>query len=123
MTYPRVARLGSHLGFADVNEVAAGIWHAGRNLTAALRNQRKDCAALERFPESLTEHEVEPPGEPSRVLGCAHQQLAAKEHVRAILWFVGEIELGGQQAAAARLHLHMNMASAANIDAGHDAAQ
>src|SRR5438876_12426649 len=49
-TYPRVARLGSHLGFADVNEVAAGIWHAGRNLTAALRNQ-KDCAALERFPE------------------------------------------------------------------------
>src|SRR5206468_8833467 len=72
---------------------------------------------------SLAEHEVETPGEPSRVLGCAHQQLAAKEPVRAILWFVGEIELGGQQAAAARLHLHMNMAGAANIGAGHDAAQ
>ena len=75
------------------------------------------------FLNSLIEHEVETPGEPSLVLGCAHQQFAAKESVGAVLWLAGEIELGGQHAAAARLHLHMNMARAANIGAGHDAAQ
>src|SRR5260370_10700082 len=75
------------------------------------------------FPKSLIEHEVETPGEPSLVLGCAHQQLAAKETVGAVLWLAREVELGGQHAAAARLHLHMNMARAADIGAGHDAAQ
>ena len=34
-----------------------------------------------------------------------------------------EIELGGEHAAGARLHLHMDMARAAGINAGHDAAQ
>src|SRR5258708_31383774 len=72
---------------------------------------------------SLIEHEVETTGEPSRVPGCAHQQLAAKEAIGAVLWLAGEIELGGQHAAAARLHLDMNMARAAGIGAGHDAAQ
>src|SRR5258708_39500352 len=71
---------------------------------------------------SLIEHEVETTGEPSRVPGCAHQQLAAKEAIGAVLWLAGEIELGGQHAAAARLHLDMNMARAAGIGAGHDAA-
>src|SRR5258706_8080211 len=73
--------------------------------------------------KSLIEHEVETPGEPSLVRGCAHQQLAAKETVGAVLWLAREVELGGQHAAAARLHLHMNMARAADIGAGHDAAQ
>ena len=39
------------------------------------------------------------------------------------LRLAGEIELGGQHAAAGRLHLHMDMARAAGINAGHDAAQ
>src|SRR6476661_354782 len=88
-----------------------------------LPSRNQHAPACERFSESLIEHEVETAGERSLVLGCAHQQLAAKEAVGAVLRLAGEIELSGQHAAAARLHLHMNMARAANIGAGHDAAQ
>ena len=40
-----------------------------------------------------------------------------------VLGLAWEIELGGQHAAAARLHLHMDVARAADIGAGHDTAQ
>src|ERR1700730_16771791 len=75
------------------------------------------------YRKSLIEHEVETPGEQSRILGHAQQQFAAKEAVGTILWLAGKIELGGEEAAAARLHLHMDVARAANIGAPHDAAQ
>src|ERR1700682_5060243 len=75
------------------------------------------------FPKCLIEHEVETPGEQSRIFGRAQQQLAAKQAVGTILWLAGEIELGGEQAAAARLHLHMDVARTADIGARHDAAQ
>src|SRR5882672_3393662 len=74
-------------------------------------------------PISLIDYEVETPGEPSRVLGGAYQQLAAKQAVGTVLRLAGEIELGGQHAAAARLHLQMDMPRTAGIGAGHDAAQ
>src|SRR5258706_9648527 len=73
--------------------------------------------------KSLIEHEVETPGEPSLGLGCAHQQLAAKEAVGAVPWLAREVEMGGQHAAPARLHLHMDMARAGGISAGHHAAE
>src|SRR5258708_23763511 len=72
---------------------------------------------------SLIDHEVEPPGEPSRVLRRAHQQRTAEQAVGPVLLLAGEIELGGQQAAAGRLHFHVDMARAAGIDSGHDATQ
>src|SRR5438270_8282225 len=72
---------------------------------------------------SSVEHEVETPGEPPFVFGGAHQELAAEQAVGTILSLAREIELGGQYAAAARLHLDMDMARAAGIDAGHNAAQ
>src|SRR6476646_3436197 len=73
--------------------------------------------------KDLIDHEVEPPGEPSGVLGGPHQQLLAKQAVRPVLRLAGKIELRGQQTAAGRLYLYMDVAGAAGIDAGHDAAQ
>src|ERR1700730_1040565 len=75
------------------------------------------------FPKSLIEHEVETPGEQPRIPGRAQLQLGAKEAIGTILCLAGETELGGQQAAAPRLRLHMDVAGTANIDARHDAAQ
>src|SRR5436190_22575965 len=75
------------------------------------------------FGESLADHEVEPSGEPSGAVGCANQQLATKQAVGTVLRLTREIELGGQHATARRLHLDMDMAGAAGIDSGHDAAQ
>src|SRR6266446_4674047 len=72
---------------------------------------------------ALPDHEVEPPGERSRVFGCPHQQLLAKQAIGTVLCLTGKIELGGEHAAVARLHLNMDMARAAGINAGHDAAQ
>src|SRR5215470_17588439 len=69
----------------------------------------------------LAEHEVEAAGEPSFVLGGTDQQLLAKQAIGTVLGLTREIELRGQHAATARLHLHMDMARAADIDAGHNA--
>src|SRR6185369_8996520 len=37
-----------------------------------------------------------------------------------VLWLAGEIELGGEDILARRLHLHMEVARAAGIEAGDD---
>src|SRR5215472_11430590 len=74
------------------------------------------------FP-SLIDHKVETRGEQPRMFGRTHQQLAAEEAVGTVLRLARKIELGGQHAAAARLHLHMDMPRASDIGAGHDGSQ
>src|SRR5262245_25411734 len=71
----------------------------------------------------LTQHEIKTASEPALVLGGADQQFPAEQAVGTVLGLAREIELGGQHASAARLHLHMEVAGAGGVGAGHDAAQ
>src|SRR5258707_4646089 len=110
------------LGFADVR--SRGRYRArlrGTWAAAIDRISERNAPPWSVFLKSLIEHEVETRGEPSLVLGSAHQQLAAKEAVGAVLRLAGEIELRGQHTAAPRLHLHPNIAPTAHMPPGHHA--
>src|SRR5258705_13447548 len=110
------------LGFADVR--SRGRYRArlrGTWAAAIDRISERNAPPWSVFLKSLIEHEVETRGEPSLVLGSAHQQLAAKETVGAVLWLAPEKKPGGQHAGAAPPHPHMKMALPAGTRTGHHA--
>src|SRR5499426_4519692 len=72
------------------------------------------CAAL---PHA--EYEIEASRQAAAGLGDFHQELAAEQAVAAVLRLAGKVELRRQHAAAGRLHLHVIVARAAFIGAGH----
>jgi hypothetical protein len=70
LSAPATNRLGAALAFVDVNEpgFSFDVHSGGEPVPASLEN-------------ALSEHEVETPGQPSRVLSRAHQQFLAKQAV------------------------------------------
>jgi hypothetical protein len=68
-------------------------------------------------------HEIELASETGAGVRYPYQQFALKQAITQVLWFVGEIELRGEQAAARRLHLDVIVPCAAGIDLRHDGAE
>src|SRR4029077_7950521 len=69
------------------------------------------------------EHEIEAPGERTRVLGGTDQQLLAEQAVFGVFRLARKVELRRQQAPAWRRDPHMEMARAALVGTRHDRAE
>ena len=70
------------------------------------------------------EHEIELASETvADITPLPHQQFGLKQAITQVRWLVGEIELGGEQAAARRLHLHVIVPCAAANELWHDGAK
>ena len=119
---PATNRLGAMLAFVDVNEAAAGPGTPRAEVSVPdLGTLLRDRIAS---PETLypTTKSKRPASHPSFLAVRTSNSLRNRPSER-FFGLAGEIELGGQHAAVARLHLHMDVARAAGIKAGHDAAQ
>src|SRR5438874_11547971 len=75
-------------------------WACGSGCAMALLGGWKQAEVLPQI-----EHEIEPRRKAIPSLRHAHQELAPEQAVAAVGRFIGEIELGGENALLRRLHL------------------
>jgi hypothetical protein len=69
------------------------------------------------------EHEIELASEAVAGVCYPHQQFALKQPITHVRWFVGEIQLRGEQTAIRRLNLDVIVPCAAGIEPRHDGAE
>src|SRR5215210_6696360 len=74
-------------------------------------------------PSQQIEHEIEARHERALGFGDAHQKLAAKQAIAAVVRLAGKVELRRQQPTAGRLDLDMDVARAPRVGPGHHRAQ
>ena len=67
--------------------------------------------------------EIEPAGEAVACIRYPHQQFALEKTVARVRWFVGKIELRGQETAARRLDFDVIVPRAARVDGGHNSSK
>src|SRR5262249_40504566 len=101
----------------DTGNIFAGETGSSIAISGTATN-REDRAAGQGLAH--IEHEIEAPRAALARPLHLHHQLAAEQTVAAVPGFVGEVELGGEQAAARWLHLHVIVPGAALVRRRHD---